>query len=68
MFEPLHPRAQLLTLVKAQQPFANGDPNVIGIERTFDRKQPFTLLVAFADANRLVRLAIQLLAQLHLDQ
>src|SRR5947209_513257 len=47
---------------------ANADGDVVRIERALDRKQPPALLVLLADAGRLVRGAIKLLAHLDLDE
>ena len=52
----------------AQQPLADADRDVIGVERTLDREQPVALLVLLADADRLIGGAVELLAHLHFDQ
>ena len=52
----------------AQQPLADADRHVIGIERALDREQPVSLLVLLADADRLIGGAVKLLAHLHFDQ
>ena len=52
----------------AQQPLADADRDVIGIERALDREQPVALLVLLADAYRLIGGAVELLAHLHFDQ
>ena len=44
------------------------DGDVIGVERALDREQPRAVLVLLADADRLIGRAIELLAQLRLDQ
>src|SRR5579872_43623 len=62
------PRLQFDVRPDFQQPLANGDGDVMRLERAFDRKQPFAALVLFADANRLVGRTIKLLAKLYLDQ
>ncbi len=51
-----------------EQAFADADRDVVGVERAFDREQPIAALVLLADADRLVRGAVQLLADLHFDQ
>ncbi len=51
-----------------EQALAEADRDVVGIERRLDRKQPVAVLVLLADADRLVRGAVELLAHLHLDQ
>ena len=51
-----------------QQAPTEGDGDVIGVERALDREQPFAALVLLADAERLVRRAVKLLAQLHFDE
>jgi hypothetical protein len=38
-----------------QQPFADRDGDRVGVERALDREQPFATLIAFADADGLVR-------------
>src|SRR5262249_8921753 len=52
----------------AQDAFADGDRNVIGIERAFYREQPPTMLVLLADHERLHRSPVEVLAHLHLDE
>ncbi len=51
-----------------EQPLADADRDLVGIERALDREQPVALLVLLADAGRLVGGAVELLAHLHLDQ
>ena len=51
-----------------EKPLAQADRNFVGIERSFDREQPIAVFVFLADANRLVRGAVKLLADLHFDQ
>ncbi len=59
---------ELVVAVIFEQPLADADRDLIGIERALDREQPFALLVALADADRLVGGAVELLAHLHFDQ
>ena len=54
--------------MKFQQPFADGDGDVVGVERAFHRKQPFALFVALADDNGLIRRSVKLLTHLHFDE
>ena len=54
--------------MKLQQPLADRDPDVVGIERALHRKQPLAGLVALADADGLIRRAVEFLAHLHFDQ
>src|SRR5262249_37998514 len=51
-----------------QDALADADRDLVGIERTLHREQPVALLVLLADADRLVRGAVELFAHLHLDQ
>ena len=51
-----------------QDALADADRDVVGIERALDREQPVALLVLLADADRLIRGAVELLAHLHLEQ
>src|SRR5665213_1155755 len=67
-FKPRDVRGQFTAGAKAQQPLANGDRDVVGIERALDREQPVALLVLLADADRLIGGAVQFLARLHFDQ
>ena len=66
--EPRDAPLQLLAAVIFQQPAADGDGDVIGVERALDRKQPLAVLVFLADAQRLIGRAVKLLAQLRFDQ
>ncbi len=52
----------------AQQPLADADGDVVGIERALDREKPVALLVLLADADRLIGSAVEFLAHLHFDQ
>ena len=54
--------------LEAQKPLADGDGDVVGIERAFDGEEPIALFVLLADADRLIGFAVELLAQLHFDQ
>src|SRR5215472_4919158 len=51
-----------------EEPFAEADRNLVGIECAFNRKQPIAGFIFLADADRLVRGAVKLFADLHLDQ
>ncbi len=66
--EPRQASGNVVVAVILQQPFADADRDIVRIERALDRKQPIALLVALADAHRLVGAAVQLLADLHFDQ
>ena len=58
----------LLVVAVFQQPLADADRDLVGIERALDREQPVAALVLLADADRLVGGAVKLLAHLHFDQ
>ena len=67
----LQPRdigGELVVGAVAQQPLADADGDVVGIERALDREQPVAVLVLLADADRLIGGAVQFLAHLHFDQ
>ena len=66
--EPRHVCRELVIVADAQQPLADADGDIVGIERALDREQPVALLVLLADADRLVGGAVKLLAHLHFDQ
>src|SRR5262249_3016730 len=51
-----------------EEPLTKADRNLVGIECAFDREQPIAGFIFFTDANRLVRGAVKLLADLHFDQ
>src|SRR5215472_6470677 len=51
-----------------EQPLAEADRNLVGIESAFDRKQPIVGFIFLADANGLVRGAVKFLADLYFDQ
>src|SRR5215469_3622575 len=51
-----------------EQPLAEANRNLVGIESAFDRKQPIAGFIFLADANRLVRGAVKFLADLYFDQ
>ena len=59
---------EVVVAVILQQPLADGDRDVVGVERALHREEPVAALVLLADADRLVRRAVELLADLHLDQ
>ena len=52
----------------AHHPLADGDGDVVGVERALGREQPVAALVLLADDQRLHRGAVEVLAHLHLDQ
>ena len=52
----------------AQHALADGDRDVVGVERALGREQPVAALVLLADDQRLHRGAVEVLAHLHLDQ
>ena len=66
--EPRHAGDDLVVAVIFQQPLADADRDLVGIERAFDREQPIAVFIALADAERLVRGAVKLLADLHFEQ
>ena len=66
--EPAHARFEIVERMIFQQAPADGDGDVIGVERALDREEPVAALVLLADADRLMRRAVELLAQLHFDQ
>ncbi len=68
LFQARDPRGQLLVRRETEQAFADADGDVVRIERALHREKPVALLVLLADADRLVRRAVQLLAHLNLDQ
>ena len=68
MAKPRHAAAQVVVVVIGEQALADGDGDVVGIERALHREEPAALLVLLADADRLVGGAVELLAQLHLDE
>lgn len=51
-----------------EQPGAERDGDVVGVERAVDREEPLALFVLLADHHGLVGRAVKLLAQLDLDQ
>src|ERR1700683_2419307 len=61
-------RRQRLAWTDLEQTLADRDRDVVGVERALDRKQPAAPLILLADADRLVGLAVQLLAHLDFDQ
>ena len=65
LFQP-SPERRILSVL--QQARAERDCDVVGIERAMDREEPLALLVLLADHHGLVRSAVELLAQLDLDQ
>ena len=71
MLRRLQPRdvgREFVVVAITQQPLADADRDIVGIERALDREQPVALLVLLADADRLVGGAVKLLAHLHFDQ
>src|SRR5215469_3520063 len=69
LLERGNPRGDLLVATDPlQDALADADRDLVGIERTLHREQPIAPLVLLADADRLVRGAIELFAHLHLDQ
>ena len=54
--------------VELENTLADGDGDIVGVERALDREQPVAVLVLLADADRLVRRAVEFLAHLHFDQ
>ena len=67
-FELAHPLFEILATSEPQQAAADRDRDVICVERAGDRKQPVPVFVLLADADRLTRRAVKLLAQLDFDQ
>ena len=63
-----HALRDFVVTVVLQDPLADADRDFVGIERALDRKQPIVLLIPLADAKRLIGGAVQLLADLHLDE
>src|SRR5262249_7739861 len=57
-----------LVLAALKQPLADADRDIVGVERALDREEPVAVLVLLADADRLVRRAVELLAYLHFDE
>src|SRR5205085_3047005 len=68
LLETRDARRKTLVMATPQQALADRNRDVGQIKRTLDRKQPIALLVAFADADRLVRRAVEFLANLYLDE
>ncbi len=68
LLQPRHIGGDLFIGAVAQQPLADADGDVVGIERALDREQPVALLVLLADADRLIGGAVELLAHLHFDE
>ncbi len=66
--QPVHPVSQLRHIAVFQDAVADGDGDLVGVERALDREEPFALLVALADTDRLVGGAVKLFAHLHFDQ
>ena len=66
--EPRDAAGDVVVAMVLEQPIADADRDVVGIERALDREQPVALLVALADADRLVGGAVKLLAHLHFEQ
>ena len=54
--------------IDAEHALADGDGDVVGVERALGREQPVAALVLLADDQRLHRRAVEVLAHLHLDQ
>ena len=67
-FEPRDVGGEFVVGRDLQQPLADADRDLVGIERALDREQPVALLVLLADADRLVGGTVELLAHLHFDQ
>ena len=63
-----HRFRQPIVGMKLQQPFADRDSHVVGVERALHGKQPLAGLVALADADGLIRRAVEFLTHLHFDQ
>ena len=71
LLQPLqtaHTRLEILRRMIAQHATPDGDGDVVGVERALNRKEPVAALVLLADADGLMRRAVQLLAQLHFDE
>ena len=54
--------------MERQDALANRYGDLVGLKHTFDRKQPFALLVPFADEHRLVGRSVKVLTDLGLEQ
>ncbi len=68
VLQPLDAPPHVVVGVVAEQPLADGDGDVVRVERALHGEQPVAALVLLADADRLVRRAVQLLADLHFDE
>ena len=69
--EFLQPRDALREFVVAmvfQEPLADADRDLVGVERALDGKQPIARFVALADDDRLVGAAVKFFADLDFDQ
>ncbi len=67
-FEIGDARLKLRARIEFEQAPADGDGDGIDVERAGDGKERAALFVLFADADRLMRAAVKLVAQLVLDQ
>ena len=59
---------EVVVAVIAQQALADGDRDVVRVERVFDGEEPVAALVLLADHDRLVRRPVEFLSDLHLDE
>src|ERR1700730_10383895 len=63
-----HFARELFVGAEPEQAFAQGNGNVVGIQRPLYRKQPIALFVFLADTDRLIAGAVKFLANLHLNE
>ncbi len=66
--QPRHAAGNVVVAMEFEQPFADADRDVVGIERALDREQPVAVLVLLADADRLIGGAVKFLANLDFKQ
>ena len=68
LLQPRHLRLDVIAAAMAQDALADRDRDVVRVERALHREEPLTALVPLADADGLIGRAVELLAQLHLDE
>ncbi len=68
VLQPGDAAGEFVVAVIFKETVADADRDLVGIERAFDRKQPVAVLVALADADRLIGGAVKLFANLDFEQ
>ena len=66
--QPRDARREVVVAVIFEEPLADADRDLVGVERAFDGEQPVARFVALADDDRLVGAAVKFFADLDFDQ